>query len=396
MRYFAADAGAFLLAGLLVAGLTVPAETREESVDSLPQRTAPEPAAEAESTADTEPAPQPAAQPRATPQPAKPRRRRAEPAPMRIPAASAPLPRPKPEVTVEAPTPVEQQLNETVLPPLGEPGAEPVVVEEPEVVEARELPKFELTLSARLTENSDYLSSGLLWRVFTTKPGEDGSFAMLATSDSASPNFELEGGDYIVHVAYGLASTARRVTIADEPTAEEMTINAGGLRLKAVGLDAEPLVAKHVRFDVHSSEQDEYGQRKLVVQNATPEQIVRLNPGTYHVVAVYGDANAVIRADVRVQPGKLTDATVQHKAAAVTLKLVNEPGSEALANTEWSILSPGGDVVKESSGAFPTHVLAEGEYSVIARNDGRLYNRDFSVEAGLDREVELVASAAAN
>ena len=41
-----------------------------------------------------------------------------------------------------------------------------------------------------------------------------------------------------------------------------------------------------------------------------PNTVVRLNAGTYHVVSTYGAVNAVIRADIRVEAGKLTEATV--------------------------------------------------------------------------------------
>jgi len=109
------------------------------------------------------------------------------------------------------------------------------------------------------------------------------------------------------------------------------------------------------------------------------------------VVSNYGDGNAVVRSDIRVQPGKLTDVTINHRAAVITLKLVSERGGEALANTSWTVLTPGGDVIKESIGAFPRVILAEGEYAAIARNDGKVYNRTFKVEPGFDREIEVLA-----
>jgi hypothetical protein len=75
----------------------------------------------------------------------------------------------------------------------------------------------------------------------------------------------------------------------------------------------------------------------------------------------------------------------------ITLKLVGERGGEALANTAWSVLTPGGDVIKESIGAFPIVVLAEGDYVAIARNEGKVFNQEFKVEPGFDREIELLA-----
>ena len=51
---------------------------------------------------------------------------------------------------------------------------------------------------------------------------------------------------------------------------------------------------------------------------------------------------------------------------------------------------PGGDVIKESIGAFPHVILAEGDYRVIARNDNKSYEREFKVITGVDGEVEVL------
>ena len=73
-----------------------------------------------------------------------------------------------------------------------------------------------------------------------------------------------------------------------------------------------------------------------------------------------------------------------------SLKSLLETG-EALANTAWSVITPGGDVIKESIGAFPRVVLSEGEYRAIAKNEGKVYERGFNVVNGVDGEVEVVA-----
>ena len=118
------------------------------------------------------------------------------------------------------------------------------------------------------------------------------------------------------------------------------------------------------------------------MENAKPGLVIRLNAGAYHIVSLYGDANATVRADVTVEPGKITEATIKHAAAAVTFKLVQSPGGEALADTQWSILTTTGDVVKENAGALPTHILAVGDYAVVANHNGESYTSKFSVAAG--------------
>ena len=116
-----------------------------------------------------------------------------------------------------------------------------------------------------------------------------------------------------------------------------------------------------------------------------------LPEGTYYIISNYGDANSVVRSDIRVQAGKLTDVIITHRAAVITLKLVSDRGGEALANTAWSVITPGGDVIKESIGAFPRVVLSEGEYRAIAKNEGKVFERPFKVVNGVDGEVEVIA-----
>jgi hypothetical protein len=55
------------------------------------------------------------------------------------------------------------------------------------------------------------------------------------------------------------------------------------------------------------------------------------------------------------------------------------------------VITPGGDVIKESIGAFPRVILAEGDYRVIARNESKVYERTFKVKSGVDGEVEVLA-----
>jgi len=132
-----------------------------------------------------------------------------------------------------------------------------------------------------------------------------------------------------------------------------------------------------------------------VLSNAKPGLIIRLNAGIYQLTSTYGDANATVRTDVTVEAGKLTEAGISHSAAKVAFKLVSEPGGDAVPDTAWSIQTlvgqnALGEIVKESIGAFPTHILAPGTYAAIAKKDGKTYRRDFLVRAGDVVQVEVV------
>jgi len=247
-----------------------------------------------------------------------------------------------------------------------------------------------LYLVAKLVDDGDPISSGLVWRVFVETKAADGKLELVATSTGGDAEFRLKPGSYLVHAAYGRAGATVRVSVKSKLRTETLVLNAGGLKLEGVVGREKPIAAENVDFDVFTDVFGGDGNRRPILKGVKPGRIVRLNAGTYHVVSRFGGVNAVRRADIEVEAGKLTEATIFHEAARITLKLVSEPGGEALADTSWSVLTPGGDIVVESVGAFPDFVLAEGEYSVIAKHAGEVFNRDFSVEAALDREVEVL------
>lgn len=248
-----------------------------------------------------------------------------------------------------------------------------------------------LSLSARYNRDiAQPINGGIVWRVYPAKPSVTGVFRTLREDRSPFPTLMLPPGDYIVHASFGLASAAKTVHLRIEPVREVFELPAGGIRIEGRVGDV-PIPAGQISFDIFSGSQFDPGDKTPVAQGVMTGDIVVVPEGTYHIVSNYGDSNAVVRSDIRVQVGKLTDITVSHRAAVITLKLVGEPGGEALANTNWTVLTPGGDVIKESIGAFPRVVLAEGDYRAIARNEGKTFEREFQVTTGVDGEIELLA-----
>ena len=316
-----------------------------------------------------------------------------------LPGEQAPVPPAAiPNVTAPAsPTPVAPGANLTtpgggVTPPPPPAAAPPV---SPPPVAAPAAPavppgQVALALAARFGRDPPAITGGLLWRIYTEKPDQNGIFKLVREDRTASPVVLLPPGGYIVHATFGLANAVKRVQLRGETVREVFEIPAGGARFEGKVGDAR-IPPGQIHFDVYKGSQFESGEKRPIAENVASSDVVLLPEGLYHVVSNYGDGNAVMRSDLRIQPGKLTDTTIVHRAAKITLKLVGEKGGEALANTAWSVLTPGGDVIKESIGAFPVVILAEGDYVAIARNEGKVYNREFKVEAGVDREIEVLA-----
>ena len=261
-------------------------------------------------------------------------------------------------------------------------------------------------------------TGGLRWRVFAAQRRR----RRLASADRrielAQPTLTIPPGDYVVHVAFGLASATKRVTLGPEVRSERLTLSAGALRIggtlarradrplqarrsrsmcresrnplgklvyaKAKAGDIDRPAGRHLPYRLDLSR---HGRRPLGLRAA---RRLPANPRRSAPPATL-PTNSIVNADIKVASGKLVDVTLRHRCATLTLKLVNKPGGEALANTTFTVLTPGGDVIRELIGAFPSLVLAEGEYVVIARHDAKTYQSTFQVQSGMDRDVEVIA-----
>jgi hypothetical protein len=246
-----------------------------------------------------------------------------------------------------------------------------------------------LNASAVFAGSNEPIRSGLVWRIYEDR-GDASQPSIVGRSTSPGPSFTLSPGNYIVHVAYGFASASKRISVQRGSLNERLAISAGALQLKgAVG--ENPIPPNRVTFSVYVPEAQN-SEGRLVIADAKANDMIRLPEGTYHVVSTYGDANAIMRSDLKVESGRVTEATLNHRAATVTLKLVASAGGEAFAGTAFSVLTPGGDVIREAIGAFPSVTLAEGEYVLIARHEGKVHTREFKIESGLDRDIEVLAA----
>jgi hypothetical protein len=247
-----------------------------------------------------------------------------------------------------------------------------------------------LTLQAALTDGGGRIEQGLTWRIYDAKL-VDGKYRLITTLKDIAPAIRLAPGDYMINAAFGRAHLTRKVTVkAAEQQTETFVLNAGGLRVAAVLSTGEAAPERSAFYDVFADERDQFGNRAKIMSGVRAGLIVRLNAGIYHIVSTYGDANATERADVTVEAGKLTEATVRHSAARITLKLVTQAGGEAQADTRWSVLAQDGQVVKESLGALPTHILQAGTYTVVAKQEAASFSQVFTVTPGEVRQIEVV------
>jgi hypothetical protein len=318
-----------------------------------------------------------------------------------LPAMAAddtpPLPRPRPDVDAQpGPPPAApgQETDRQKLIRQGFPGGEDSDALIPPDDSPADLAKLgpqprPVKLVADVTEKGAQIEGGLVWRIFDAAPDRNGNLTMVAKSSDPAPTVNLKPGNYLVHVAYGEAQASDTLAVRGTPTEKTMILDVGGLRLNAAVAGDIAIPPDLLHFDVFTAGATD-AERSLVVGKVKPGDIVALNAGIYHVVSHFGDLNATETADLRVQPGQVTDATLYQKAAQVSFKLVTQVGGEAIADVDWTIKERGGKQLFAQSGSYPSIALEAGDYTVEAKRAGKTYSKEFTVSAGNPQEIALL------
>jgi hypothetical protein len=296
--------------------------------------------------------------------------------------------------SIQDPWRSEAKPDARPLPRAVQPGAAPLapnVTVVPRSGSATGAGAQEVQLAAFLVSDGPPIDQGLVWNLFQDSDQENVPLKHLRTLRDPNPLLRLTPGRYLINVSFGRANMTRALTIQPgAPNSERFVLNAGGLRVNALLGDGAAAPEMAVSYDIYSGESDQLGNRRRIMSGARPGLIMRLNAGIFHIVSRYGDANAVVSSDVTVEAGKLTEMAIAHPGATVTFKLVTRAGGEAQSGAQWAILDGEGEVIKESAGALPTHVLAAGSYVITARHSGRVFRQGFTVKPGDVAQVEVV------
>lgn len=316
-------------------------------------------------------------------------------------AASAddipPLPRPRPDHAAQpGPPPAQpgQDTDRQKLIKTGFPNGEDGDALMPPVDNAVDATNLgttpqSVTLVAEVVEKGAKINGGLVWRIFSSTPDKTGQLPMVVKSEQANPTLTLKPGNYVVHVAYGEAQTSDTLSVGNKASTKSMILDAGGLKLNAAITGDVQIPFNLLHFDVFTAGATD-AERALIAEKVAANDILTLNAGTYHVVSYFGEVNAIVRADLRVEPGKLTDATLYQKAAQVSFKLASDAGGEAIADVDWTVKGQDGVSIFTNTGTFPSLVLEEGSYTVSAKRGDKVYTRPFEVKAGQTLDIAVL------
>ncbi len=154
-----------------------------------------------------------------------------------------------------------------------------------------------------------------------------------------------------------------------------------GCVLNAVSGSDVRIPPNQLSFSIYSSEVARRRRaRPCHGRRASPTPSYGLNAGTYHVVSEYGNVNA---DHPRRYPGGGRQADrSDDPAPGGTDQLQARSRNRRRSDRRYRLVDPDGSRATASakaSSAFSAMVLAEGEYTAVARNKDKIYQRDFTV-----------------
>jgi hypothetical protein len=139
--------------------------------------------------------------------------------------------------------------------------------------------------------------------------GADGQLPLVSTAQGAPPrSSSLSRLNILMRLR---APGDQRVMIGDDDQMDVSGLERRRLKLDAVCGDDQPISFRPALLRGAARGRETANScRRLGRSDAG--LVLRLSDGKYHVVSRYGDVNAVVRADIEVEPGKLTEAVMRH------------------------------------------------------------------------------------
>ncbi len=250
-----------------------------------------------------------------------------------------------------------------------------------------------LGLVAKLASGSPPLEANIKWEIYNFKKSSDGNRSQILTSEVAQPTLPLSPGKYIVRAVFGISSTAKVITISPaQITDATFILNTGGIRVKPLLIAGEPPAGKLSQQWIYlNPPTGSTSSPQLIATANDPSEIHQLSAGTYELISKFGTANAVVKTNVTISPGLLTEVEVSHKAGIVQFKLFKKwRGGEELTGASWKLFDDEGNEVASDFAAGSGEIIAPGRYKVTALYNDNTYTKMFNIKPGRKKLIQIV------
>ncbi|WP_370930874.1 hypothetical protein [Bartonella sp. DGB1] len=247
-----------------------------------------------------------------------------------------------------------------------------------------------LSLNASITDNNDFLKDNVNWFLFTNNENKP---KLIFQKKGGSEVLTIPKGDYILVTLYGYAKDISYLNITNDNYKKNINLNAGILSLSPYFKDKKNIKKQELKdfsFSI-SLINEEQDSEIVVIDKILPETPIIIKQGFYNITTYYRGEIAA-KNELNIVAGKYTQADVKLDSAQITVSLANSESGEALAGTSWSIITETNDLVYEKTSSYISPMLIAGTYTVMAKYDGELYQKNIMVKSGEHKNVTLITS----
>jgi hypothetical protein len=234
-----------------------------------------------------------------------------------------------------------------------------------------------ISLAARLSTVTNALAEDVEWEV-RSQNGE-----LVVKDRQTELNSKLRPGAYVIEARYGAVSIRETLNLPQgHSLAVNFVLNAGGLRILPKLKDvADPGLNSHCLIYALSGP----AKGKLITHSKLPGEVLKLAAGQYRIESRLGDGNAIVVADVRVKPGRMSAIEVRHIAGLARLSYVGASSAKVV----WDIKHEGGEKITSKTGLSYAIALQPGIYLAEAHVNGEMLSARFKISAGEERDILL-------
>ena len=248
-----------------------------------------------------------------------------------------------------------------------------------------------LQLSAKLTDSSDPIDTGLYWSIYqlTSVNGEEKTKLLVANA-TALPNFTLNSGRYRIKARYGLAEAITEVQIAAGQTEKrDILIDAGYLQLGTKLKGNNLPLTENIHWKVYQTTTNAFNQQqhRLLYTSGDAQPRLILPSGIYLVEVNHGHASTKTQIEITAaQLNEQSDIVIDagYLQLAAKLKGNTPPLTERVY---WKVYQITTNTLGEkrrqllhvSGDAQPRLTLASGTYQIDVSHQDRNTSQEVTV-----------------
>jgi hypothetical protein len=259
---------------------------------------------------------------------------------------------------------------------------------------AASLTPIRVVLQAAVIPGAPPLNENLVWTV--NKPGTSNKRIgdQVATVTGPRGEFMIPAGDYVVTVKQREAIVSQPLTVGAIPVVKTLALNTSIVSVRVIPYTGGKVVTEPVHWEVFATALGRPSKDSMVGEANAPETSFTLAAGYYVVRSHYHGVKSDLA--MLVEPGVKYAYTVDLYAANLVAQVVG-PTGKPVPDAKWQIVRAGADadgsheVIATDTGANPTFLVREGNYTVIATgSDGSVGQAPIAIIAGKTQKVKVV------